>query len=358
MRLEQLTFTRFLAAVPIVIFHYGQNVYPFNLPALNIIFSQANIGVSYFFILSGFIMVVAYGNSGKLNPAEYFRNRFARIYPLVVVSVIPFLFAAVFLSGKSSLPDALLNLSTLQAWIPEKALAGNFPLWSITVEIFFYLCFPLLVNRFYSKYSLVKVICVITAIWLVSFFTQQFFIAHYKATGFTSVVSGLLYYFPVLHLNQFLVGNLAGLIFLKRQQTATGRFDLHIIVIVLILLLLLNYKLPVSYHNGFLAIVFAPLVFFLAANTELISKIFKTRLFVFLGEISFGIYMLQVPVFQIIDEIITALRLNLYMSMESQFYFKLSLLIVVASFCYIYIEKPVRERIKAVRLKPVALKTF
>ncbi|MDW5290748.1 hypothetical protein [Formosa sp. PL04] len=62
MRLEQITFTRFLAAISIVIFHHGKNIFPFNQEGVSFIIKQANIGVSYFFILSGFVMVIAYGN--------------------------------------------------------------------------------------------------------------------------------------------------------------------------------------------------------------------------------------------------------------------------------------------------------
>lgn len=357
MRLEQLTFTRFIAAVLIVIFHYGQDVYPFNLPSANFIFNQANIGVSYFFILSGFIMIVAYNNQGKLIPDEYFKNRFARIYPLVVLSVIPFLLAAVFLSGKSSLPDALLNLTTLQAWIPGKALAGNFPLWSITVEIFFYLCFPFLVNRFYKKSSFVCVVVVVIIIWIFSILMQQLLISHYGTKGLTSAASDLICYFPILHLNQFLAGNVAGLIFLKQPQTSKGRFDIHVLMLFIILLLLLKYNLPLSYHNGFLAIVFVPLILFQAFNKGWLSIIFKNKLFVFLGEVSFAIYVLQVPVFEAVNEIISKLAPDLYVSTWIQFYLKLTALIAVASFSYLYIEKPLRKKIKSIRIKPVIIKT-
>ena len=59
MRIEQLTFTRFLAATSIVIFHYGVKCYPFNNNEIAFIFKSADVGVSYFFILSGFVMLLA-----------------------------------------------------------------------------------------------------------------------------------------------------------------------------------------------------------------------------------------------------------------------------------------------------------
>ena len=99
-----------------------------------------------------------------------------------------------------------------------------------------------------------------------------------------------------------------------------------------------------------MAIVFVPLILFQAFNKGLISKIFKTKLFTFLGEISFAIYVLQVPVFEAVNEVIDRLPSALYLNTQSQFYFKITILMAVASFSYFYIEKPLRNRIKAIRL--------
>lgn len=87
--LHQLTFTRFLAAIAIVIFHYGGSAFPFQTPILKSLFSNANVGVSFFFILSGFVMMIAYGaRQSEINFREYFINRFARIYPIYFLALI------------------------------------------------------------------------------------------------------------------------------------------------------------------------------------------------------------------------------------------------------------------------------
>jgi peptidoglycan/LPS O-acetylase OafA/YrhL len=88
MRLDQLTFTRFIAAISIVVFHYGRNVFPFDMDGIKFLFRQANVGVSYFFILSGFIMVIAYGNRGKIEYVDYLKRRFARIYPVYFLAIL------------------------------------------------------------------------------------------------------------------------------------------------------------------------------------------------------------------------------------------------------------------------------
>ncbi|MFZ9956898.1 MAG: acyltransferase family protein, partial [Flavobacteriales bacterium] len=110
-----------------------------------------------------------------------------------------------------------------------------------------------------------------------------------------SVNHDLIYFFPLSHLNEFLIGTLAGIFFLKYKE----RFITHkwngvlVIASFCLLLLLLKFPLPIIYHNGFLAVAFVPLIIFISADKGRIAKVFTWKPLVFLGEISFGIYLLQ-----------------------------------------------------------------
>ena len=79
MKISQITFTRFIAAMAIVISHFNKDLFLYKIDYISNIFLKANVGVSYFFILSGFIMIVAYHRKGKIAYLDYYRNRFARI---------------------------------------------------------------------------------------------------------------------------------------------------------------------------------------------------------------------------------------------------------------------------------------
>ena len=81
MRLDQLTFIRFIAATCVIIYHFGTTLFPYNIEPFNKIANNANVAVSFFFILSGFVMIVAYGNKSYIKPSEFYRNRLTRIYP-------------------------------------------------------------------------------------------------------------------------------------------------------------------------------------------------------------------------------------------------------------------------------------
>ncbi|GAB3712001.1 acyltransferase family protein [Flavobacterium koreense] len=149
MRIEQLTFTRFVAAFAIIIYHFGSNVMPFNISFISPLVSQFSASVSYFFMLSGFIMIVSYWNKGTINWADYMKNRMARIYPVYFLALFIALFTAI-LKLDVNLFDVLYNLLMIQTWIPERALTGNPPGWSISVEFFFYFIFPFLLNYIYK----------------------------------------------------------------------------------------------------------------------------------------------------------------------------------------------------------------
>ena len=291
MRLEQLTFTRFIAALSIVIFHYGKGSVLFNNEFVSTIFSQANIGVSYFFILSGFVMIVAYGDNVKISAISYLKNRFARIYPAYFLAIFIMLFFWI-LAHSFDFTSFFLNLFMIQAWIPERALTFNVPGWSLSVELFFYLLLLFFFNRIYKKFSLKQLILPITGFWLLSQVLHLLIQTTYSGLPFAKD----MLYFPVMHLNEFLVGNLAGLFFMQFGRNSKRNFDIQVVLIFCLLLLVLKVDLGDLCHNGMLAVLFVPLIVLIAMNNGKITTLFNLTPLVFLGEISYGIYIFHFPV--------------------------------------------------------------
>lgn len=356
MRLEQLTFTRFIAAIAIVVYHFGSGCFPFNNESTRFIIGQANLGVSYFYILSGFIMMVAYSSYEKIDTASFFRNRFARIYPVFFLSIaLLFLHTYIFDPAFSFriIKHAILNLSLLQAWIPSKALQFNGPAWSLSVEAFFYIIFPYLFNKFYMKRSLLTVAIIVGGFWLLFQIDFYFLVRSPFNTGYPTPNHALIFFFPLMHLSAFLAGNLAGLFFVKKLAGRTGRYDLPIILTVWAFILLLKNSFGFNSHNGFLAIVIVPFLIFMSLNRGVITKVFNTRLLVILGEISFGIYILQVPIFRLTTSIVR--QLDITHDIQNLFYISFAVLIGFSALSYYYFEKPIRDIIKTIKLKPLKL---
>ncbi len=347
MKIDQLTFTRFLAAISIVIFHFGQKVTPFSYDTVSFLFQKANIGVSFFFILSGFVMIIAYGRKGSINPAEYLRNRFGRIYPVYMVAICLLAGNWLFLSLPVDTTDLMLNIFMVQSWIPGKALSFNSPGWSLSVEFFFYFLFPFLFNRIYSRYGYKKTILPILLIWIASQAMLHVGLAAPLPHFSPEQYHDLLFYFPVMHLSQFLIGNLAGFIYIDKLAGRKRNTDLYILLTVAITSLLLKYDFGFNYHNGVLGIVFVPFILLMSVNNGYITRLFSISIFVFLGEISYGIYILQRPVYVWTQGIMN--RLHIQNSTVS-FYISFVSLIALSALCYVSIEAPLRRMIKKIRI--------
>ena len=341
MRIEQLTFTRFLAALAIVVFHYGGEVAPFNREAIAPLFQKANVGVSYFFILSGFVMMVAYRQKTHISPAEYYRNRLARIYPVYLSGLLLVVLYNLLEGLPFECQDLFLGIGLLQAWVPESAMSLNVPGWSLSVEALFYLVFPLLFNLIYaSKPGLWKVALPALLIFAGSQLFLHWFThsAHYK--GYPSESHNFIYYFPLVHLNEFLVGNLAGMLFVAQKEKAFRNYDGLLLALLVMLFFALKRRLGLNFHNGLLAPLLVPFILLLSLNRGFITTLFQNRILIFLGEISFGIYILQFPVFAFAGKWAANLHIT---SKPAVFWSALLLLIAVSAGSYHYFERPLRK---------------
>lgn len=346
MRIEQLTFTRFLAAVSVVVFHYGGKSFPFRNDSIAFIFRHADVCVSYFFILSGFVMIIAYGNKTVISAGDYFRNRVARIYPVYFLAILIMLFLQ-FREKNIDYSGLFLNVFMIQAWIPGKVLSLNPPGWSLSVELLFYVLFPFLCNRIFKKTPLKRIAVSIILFWILSQVIFQLFFFMYEENQL-GTIRDILKYNPLLHLNEFLIGNLAGLFFIRNFKEKKGNYDFIILIFIALLVLALKFPLGLNFHNGLLSVLFIPIICFISVNDGIITKVFRNRIFVFLGEISFGIYILQHPVYSLIS----AYSVNKYLHLSDPtivFFLRLFILIVFSSAVYICFEKPILEKVKGTK---------
>ncbi|WP_405146066.1 acyltransferase family protein [Sphaerisporangium sp. NBC_01403] len=143
---------RFISAAMVFITHaLGAGLFAtawLSTSATMMIITGAWGGVSYFFILSGFVL--AYAQRSSDTTKTFLRRRFLKIYPnyaitlvaaLILVSVV----AKTAIDGKIALVHFLL----LQSYFPtmDVRAAFNPPAWSLSCEALFYLCFPLLARH-------------------------------------------------------------------------------------------------------------------------------------------------------------------------------------------------------------------
>jgi peptidoglycan/LPS O-acetylase OafA/YrhL len=157
--IKPLTSLRFLFALMVFGSHlqfFDPGAYPGFARWYELILGEGFIGVSFFFILSGFILSLNYDErllSRRVSFQEFWVARLARVYPLHLVTLLLALAFMVYDTtggpfGKvaTGINVLLTNAMLLQAFIPEMGyyFSYNWPSWSISDEMFFYFTFPFL----------------------------------------------------------------------------------------------------------------------------------------------------------------------------------------------------------------------
>lgn len=353
MRIEQLTFTRYVAALTVVFFHYGETVFPANISWLNPAVTAGPVAVSYFYVLSGVIMAIAYYQSGQtrgIDKKRYWIARIARIYPVYLLALILMIVAKLRTEG-SDPAGVLLSLGMLQAWVPGYALTLNSPGWSLSVEAFFYLGFPLLI-LLVRQHHLKKLAIAAALFWLATQIVHAWLL-NLDAYAPRNLLHDFIYYNPLMHWNTFIMGFVAG-VWLKEgrlQPLAAPVLNISgLLAVTLLLILLMNIREPVTavmqtefaYTNGLIAPLFLLFIVLLSLNSGVISHFLQHRWLVLLGEASFSLYILQKPLHGIYERLMPSV---IAPDSALHFYLFVVLLTISALFSYQFFETPLRRYI-------------
>jgi len=311
LRLDNLTALRFFAAFSVFLHHLR----PFDLNLSKSLWG-VNLGwtVSFFFVLSGFVLSYSYhgrirtlGDSGR-----FIAVRFFRLWPLHVACGL----IALALIGASSAPNltkVYLFLTLQHAWIPslETAFFLNAVSWSISVELFFYIVFGLI-----SVLSIRTGILLIAA-WTFAVVVLMLFVSwNPAAIPFGSGAPGSLpsmvteqsffHLFPPVRIVEFFAGILTFHLYARIRMPRNLIFPAQLACVVLIIAYMPLHRPIIEflqaegprvfaqvYPRSGMFLLFALVVYVFAHQHGAVSRILSCRPLVFLGEISFAIYMVH-----------------------------------------------------------------
>jgi peptidoglycan/LPS O-acetylase OafA/YrhL len=348
-----LTSLRFFAALVVVVYHHrlGQDV------AHWAIFDLGYEAVTFFFVLSGFILTYVHwvdANSLRLNISTraFLVARAARILPayyFALALAAPFLLYGVLISDMLSWPlffGGIVSVPLLlQAWVPPFATLWNIPAWSLSVEAFFYALFPAICRTagHLSALSLLGVaFCAVVGVSVL----HQHLLPRPLAFGDPWHHFGA--YFPVFHLPQFIFGMAVGRYFIWRRSSIPRRtceLTLAAGLTALGIILLFKANAPWLLRPPILVIVFGAIIFGCAGGAGAITKALSAGWLVLLGEASYATYIVHFPLLNWWQWAQKALRYPLSPSVE--FAVSVGTVIAVSLLVMATVEKPARAWIVA-----------
>jgi peptidoglycan/LPS O-acetylase OafA/YrhL len=312
-----LTSLRFFAAAMIVVLH---SVGAFQVGDISQIRFSLVQGVSFFFVLSGFILTYVYPSlSGGNRLRDFYVARFARIWPahfstfILLLCLIPS--AGWVWKDHQAWQIGATNLFLVHAWIPSARyyFSFNSVSWSISTESFFYLVFPFLLYRLERSWWW-KLLGTAAFVAAMLSLTDILGLPSYDATNFFPIDSqGLVCINPLVRILEFVFGMAVASLCLRWRELkiltslpawAWTTFEFGAVAVTC---LSARYGTPFfcSLFGGlphafamFAATsgsfpAFGLLIGALSFERGMVSRILSTYWLVILGEISYSIYLVH-----------------------------------------------------------------
>jgi peptidoglycan/LPS O-acetylase OafA/YrhL len=343
-----LTGVRALAALLVLGLHAEQNV-PVGLNSILPFFARGYLGVDFFFLLSGFIITHVYiatmARPNRTAVQIFLWHRFVRLYPVhltVLVGLVVIVFLARVLAIALNDPqnwqwkDLLWQLTLLQAWGVTANPGWNVPSWSISAEWFAYLPFPLLAP------ALARVRGQVTAllIALAALATTALLFAMWD-WGLNTWVGA-----PALArvFGEFLCGAA-----LCRAVALGCRLPFPIgdfLGMGAFVAFLIGASLGLS--DFALVFLLACTILGSAMSAGYLAQMLGSRPLVWLGEVSYSIYMVHFPILILIRRLWDRLGFAEWQVVGRTFAFiiTVALVITLAAMLFYFVERPARTRLR------------
>lgn len=301
--LNALTSVRFFAALHVAFYHLVRPFSQWGL--LTAAVAAGYSGVSFFFFLSGFILTYSHAaeyEAGRGNFKKFFIARFARIYPIYLITMV---IAGIVYAGQFRSPVHIIayvaDLLLLQSWSMRMINFFNTNAWTLSCEAFFYLVFPfvLIALRPSTRSRAVAWIALFFALAMAGplvclklYPVPSWSEAFTRAPGdsFIFTISRL----PAFALPEFLAGVSVGWLFLKfKPSTRIAAILGPVGVLALAVVLLFADRLPyIALHNGLLVPIYAMIVLGLS-QTNWLSRSLSNAPLILLGEASYAFYLIH-----------------------------------------------------------------
>lgn len=320
-KLYPLTSVRFFGACWVVFHHtalvflpgFSRGVFRGTSKSyLEVLLFSLPVAVSFFFLLSGYVLARVYLRDGeRLDWRRFFAARFARIYPLFFLTLVldtPYLLRdRVHRNGlEAGLAKTavvfLAHTAMLHAWCMTRLRGIDDPNWSLAAEAFFYVCFPFLGV---VLWRLKGVGLGMTALGL--YLGGQILVVSLRQYPLMGVTV------PVVHLSTFALG-----VLLARWQTLQGAdpdaapvhdWQVYCVLGVAGAAMLVTAAVACRYFildllfTGLLVPIFAGVIWALSSTTTFVSRVLCAEWLIALGNASFALYLIHTPLLHLFESL-------------------------------------------------------
>lgn len=331
---KELDGVRAVAALLVMLLHFfnGNTGNSFIALLCKKVFLIGEVGVTLFFVLSGFLITrILLVSKHEKNYFSYFYiRRTLRIFPLYYLFLIIYYLLMPFLIPINSDGGIyywfyLQDLAITFQWITN----GPIYFWSLAVEEHFYLFWPLIIWYFKNK----QIVFIVFAILLLAFFVRLWLLFIHKEP----------FYFTFSRIDELSIGALLAIQEAEKKWTIKSKNKfLLIFVCITIPFIVLFTKFsglanPVIQVVKFIFMAFASyglIGYIINANKDnLLKKILKSKPFLFTGKISYGLYVYHSLCFTIMDKYFPINSLGL------RFLISFSFCFIIASLSYYLFER-------------------
>ena len=321
MRIKWFSLIRITGLLLVLLYHFFQTVFPGGF-----------FGVDVFFTFSGFLitslLLEEFGQKGKIDILGFFRRRFYRIFPpvvLMILVVMPFTFLVRqdYIAGIGSQIAGVLGFMTN---FYEMLTGGSYESqfiphlfvhnWSLAVEVHYYILWGLAVwflsKRVKSSGQLRGLVFLLSsAVFIIGFLSM--FIGSFIVSSYST-----LYFSSFTHVYPFFLGSiLASLVGVRQTTTLVKRlnntWDLKKTLLVfgaglgvlLLLTFFVKFNYLFAYLLGFLLASLAALAMILATRVlhEKTPNIEEPRVISFLADTSYAVYLFHWPFYIIFSQL-------------------------------------------------------
>ena len=342
--LRPITALRFGAAIWVAVYSFWENLAGAGASEL---VAKGYLGVELFFVLSGFILSHVYlqaAGEKRFSYRGFLWARVARVYPLHVATLagVGLLAAAALMAGMSvdanvlSWPSLPANLLMVHAWGLAPVAGWNHPSWSISAEWFAYLCFPLFAFVFWRLRDRP-----VAAVAGAAAFLAGLYVVFEQVAGF-SLTEATIRWGALRIVPCFALGCALYLVYRKAPLKTP-------LIASAVSFGLMVLSAALGLWDGITVLLAGALILSLASLPNERAGWLASKPAVYLGEISYSVYMVCVPwkllavglAAKLTDAPDKQLQIFVWLAI-------LALLPVVAAVSYHLVERPARKALRGV----------